>query len=355
MRPSFRSLFFALLAALVILHSDCTTLETLSDEMLALVLRHLPTDLSLPATSKRLRQLSMVRLNEEYSTQYIQNETFRNKVNANLANPRMQVILHLGGETAIPEYYIADIHNYRTRIKALLADPRDQLIISLPVDTTLNYIADRMNVRESINNLLVNHRKQVRLNLGENVGEYMINPEFRANIDNLVDNPLDQIWSDVEHLDLDRTQVADIKPLARLVKLKTLDLVDTQVSDIRPLVRLVNLRTLDLSHTEIADISPLGSLVSLEWLDLRGVQLVDIYPLAGMVKLRILHLDISRVNDIRPLARLANLEILHLYGSQVRKFGTLGGLLLRWLRFSPISEHDISLLASLQHLRFLRY
>ena len=99
------SAFSAFHAALLLLQSDCavpaldlTALESLPDEALALVLRLVPSDVSVRTTSKRLRQLSLFPLTEDYSTQYIEDEAFRNEVNGILTNPRIQIQLSLSAD-----------------------------------------------------------------------------------------------------------------------------------------------------------------------------------------------------------------------------------------------------------------
>ena len=262
MRLSSLSVFSALRAALMLLQSDCSVdirqgvpanMSTLPEDMLALVLSHLSTDLDRRTTSKLFRGLSMFPLTEEFSTQYIMDEAFRNEVNATLANPHMQVILHLGGDIA--QNYIAD-ENFRATINALLDNPPKQITLSLTAEMTKNYIGHRGNLRANVNALLANHRKQIRLNLGEDFEKYM---RYGHYVD-LVENPLKQIWSDVEELELHNSQVDDIRPLAGLKNLKRLGLSYTKVTDITPLKTLKNLEFLDLFRTRVTDTSSLGHL-----------------------------------------------------------------------------------------------
>ena len=115
---------------------------------------------------------------------------------------------------------------------------------------------------------------------------YMLDEKFRATVDLLVDKPLDQIWSDVQELDLSYTQLKDISQLAVLKNLQQLSLAATQVQDISPLVGLKNLRVLDLSHTPLKDISLLAELENLNYLFLFGSQVFDIGPLDGLKNLQ---------------------------------------------------------------------
>ena len=216
------------------------SLETiLPEDVLRSVLQYVPNDLSLHLTSKYLRGLSMFPLTEAYSTQYIQDETFRNQVNARLVNPRAQLILHLGGRIA------KDLISRPNMLDALLANPR----------------------------------KQVRLNLGKHFRWYMVNPEQRAEVDALVENPLQQIWSDVTDLILCCTQVEDIRPLGALVNLGFLDLHGSAVTDISPLSRLVNLQELILPRDREFDMRPLAHLPYLRihhWTSERSFQVLPL-------------------------------------------------------------------------------
>ena len=133
-----------------------------------------------------------------------------------------------------------------------------------------------------------NPHKQVRLNLGEDFRQYVVNADFRAHVDKLVENPRKQIWSDVSSLDLRGAPVEDITALAGLVNLRQLDLAVTQVQDIRSLSGLVNLRQLDLTLTQVEDVSPLVGLTNLRYLYLGQAQVEDTSALADLPYLRIL-------------------------------------------------------------------
>ena len=243
-----------LFSALMLLQSDCSVdMSALPDDPLALILSHLPTDLDRRTTSKQFRGLSMFPLTGKLSTRYIQNKAFRNQVNARLPLHRMQVNLQLGGDIA--KNYIVDV-NYRENINAHVANPLKQIIVTPPADWTAIYIHD-VNFRENIHAQFASLLKQIRLNLGIYFRKYMVNADFRATVDGLVDNPLEQVWSDVEVLDLSNTQVSDISALAGLKNLKGLYLRNTQVSNITSLTGLKNLKNLALHGTQVTDVSSL--------------------------------------------------------------------------------------------------
>ena len=284
MRLSSLSVFCALCAALL-LKSDCSVdanMSALPQDMLALLLQYLPRQLDRRTTSKLFRGLSMFPLTEESSCRYIEDEAFRTEVNEALPNHSMQVILRLGGDIA--HNYIADV-KFRAEIHALLVNPLEQVVLSLPAVLTRDYIADLPTVRENINALVANPVKQIRLNLGRDFRKYMVNGEFRAAVNALVDKPLKQVWSDVEDLNLYATRVTDISPLAGLKNLKMLSLSRTRVSDIGHLAGLENLKELDLTHTPVADVSPLAELQNLKMLWLSGI--TDVSSLGSLEGLTI--------------------------------------------------------------------
>ena len=245
MRPSSLSVFSVFQAALLFVHSNCSV----PDEMVNSILEYVPEDMNLSAGSNHFslrRRAAWLPLNEQESRLYIQN-----------------------------------YDGFRARAERALGNIREQITLSLSADITRTYFAD-LNVRANINALLANPRKQLRVNLGNDFREYMLNPHFRANVDNLVENPLIQVWSDVEELDLHHTRVTDISPLARLNNLKELDLARTQIADITPLAGLKNLKRLRLPDTQVTDISPLAELENLKELHLYETPVADISSLSHL-------------------------------------------------------------------------
>ena len=77
----------------------------------------------------------------------------------------------------------------------------------------------------------------------------------------------------LQRLDLDRTTVDDLTPLARLKGLQSLSLNDTKVDDLTPLASLTGLQSLSLNDTTVDDLTPLDSL--------RGLQHLSLAPARG--------------------------------------------------------------------------
>ena len=198
----------------------------------------------------------------------------------------------------------------------------DLSMFRLTRDISKDYIADP-NVFAG---LLANPRKEIRLNLGDDFKKYMLNAAFRATVDDLVDKPLEQVWSDVEKLWLSHTKVTDISSLAGLKNLKELDLSYTQVTDISSLAGLKNLEELNLRHTQVTDISPLAGLKNLWDLDLSSSRVTVISSLAELKNLKVLYLSDTQITDISPLTAIDTLETLYLHWSPVTDISSLDHL-----------------------------
>jgi hypothetical protein len=158
----------------------------------------------------------------------------------------------------------------------------------------------------------------------------------------------------VPWLDLARSGVADLSPLAGLTALQKLSLWYTQVEDLSPLAGLTGLTNLDLSGTQVEDLSPLAGLTALMRLDLGGTQVEDLSPLAGLTSLRVLDLQCPRVEDLSPLAGLTALRNLHLWDTRVEDLSPLAGLTaLQELSLEGTEVEDLSPLAGLTALESL--
>src|SRR4028119_2315683 len=117
----------------------------------------------------------------------------------------------------------------------------------------------------------------------------------------------DRTLSSLTELDLENSQIGDIKPLASLTNLTLLDLNYNDISDIKPLASLTNLTLLKLADNQISDIKPLASLTKLTGLALSNNEISDIKPLQSLTNLTFLSLSNNKINDIKPLASLTNL------------------------------------------------
>ena len=132
--------------------------------------------------------------------------------------------------------------------------------------------------------------------------------------------------TNLEWLDLSRTQVADLSPLSGLTNLKWLEVNDTRVTDVSPLSGLQALESLDFGGTQVTDISKLSGLTTLKRLGLSKTQVADLSPLSDLTGLSSLTLSDTHVTDLSPLSNLAALERLELGDTQVSDLSNLSGL-----------------------------
>ncbi|MEM9492057.1 MAG: P-loop NTPase fold protein, partial [Myxococcota bacterium] len=71
-------------------------------------------------------------------------------------------------------------------------------------------------------------------------------------------------YEEVQQLDLEGQEIADVSPLQALTELRGLDLSFTRSADLNPISRLTKLESLSLANTPAADLSPLRPLKSLQ-------------------------------------------------------------------------------------------
>ena len=123
--------------------------------------------------------------------------------------------------------------------------------------------------------------------------------------------------TNVRRLDLDRSGVTDLSPLADL-PLVGLWVRETAVTDLAPLRSSTlgkSLRELRLWKNKVTDFSPIATCTKLEIFDTADTQLADLSILKGM-PLRALHISRTLVTDISVLAGMP-LESLHVNGTPI--------------------------------------
>ena len=158
----------------------------------------------------------------------------------------------------------------------------------------------------------------------------------------------------IRWLDLSRTRIDDIAPLADLIELQSLSLWGTTVSDLTPLANLTALQRLDLDGTLVSDLTPLSNLIGLQWLHLDGTPVSDLSPLSNLIGLQWLHLSGTTVSDLTPLSNLIGLQWLHLDGTPVSDLSPLSNLIgLRSLILLGTTVSDLTPLANLTGLQYL--
>lgn len=143
-------------------------------------------------------------------------------------------------------------------------------------------------------------------------------------------------------LDLDNTQIADLKPIAGLTALTELSLSKTQITDLSPIAGLTTLKLLDLESTEIIDLRPIAGLTALTELYLERSIVSDLSPIAGLTALTMLSLESTPVTDVAPIAGLTRLEGLDLDKSGVldlRPLSVLRGVMDSPIRYRSVREY----------------
>ena len=138
-------------------------------------------------------------------------------------------------------------------------------------------------------------------------------------------------------------------------KIEEVDLYEAQGinnKSLRVLAKLPDLKILDLGRTPITDLSPLAA-TKLERLILRECNdLKDLKPLSKIKTLRELSINETRISNIKSLKGL-KLKMLDISGSRVEDIKVLKGMPLRGLRMRDCSIKDYSVLKTLKNLQFI--
>ena len=131
---------------------------------------------------------------------------------------------------------------------------------------------------------------------------------------------------DVASLTWLKAESKNIQSLAGLqhfTALQGLNLMDNQIADVGPLAGLIKLKTLNLKHNQIADVGPLANLKNLQTLNLdKNNPIRDLGPLAGLTNLKTLHLG-RKIKNLGPLAGLTNLDFLNIQNNRIKSLAPL--------------------------------
>ncbi len=155
---------------------------------------------------------------------------------------------------------------------------------------------------------------------------------------------------ELRFLELPRSGVTDLAPLAAAARLTSLDITDTAVADLAPLASVPALRTLAAGGTQIRDLAPLRG-AALTSLRMDGTAVRDLAPLAAMTTLRNLSLARVAVTDIGPLVELTSLIQLDLSGTGVTDGSALAKLTS--LIFLELEETPVADIACVRGMRDL--
>lgn len=92
-------------------------------------------------------------------------------------------------------------------------------------------------------------------------------------------------------LNLEETQINDLKFIRNNTELEVLKLSSTAVDDLSPLKKLTKLKHLDLSYTNVNTLKAIPELKNLEFIGLRGLKLKDSHFILNFSKLQKLEID----------------------------------------------------------------
>jgi hypothetical protein len=161
--------------------------------------------------------------------------------------------------------------------------------------------------------------------------------------------------SKLSYLVLDRSPVSDLGVLAGLSHgLNTLSLSRLPVDNLVPIASLEQLEHLSIAEIRLRDSSILKSLKSVERLTLADVGMFDVAALAAMPSLQSLSLINAEISDVGPLSVLIGLRRLYLSSesiSEVQALVALDNLSDLDIRYTKVV--DVKCLASLGSLRRL--
>ena len=121
----------------------------------------------------------------------------------------------------------------------------------------------------------------------------------------------------LQHLDLNNTQVSDLSPLKNLENLERLAIQNTEVIDLSPLENLENLKVLFVFSTQVSNLCPLKNLRNLERLSIQDTEVIDLSLLKNLENLKVLYVGNTKVSDLNPLKNLENLKELSVNHTKV--------------------------------------
>ncbi|MFN8396302.1 MAG: hypothetical protein U0176_16870 [Bacteroidia bacterium] len=173
----------------------------------------------------------------------------------------------------------------------------------------------------------------------------------------------------LRHLDLSSTSFGHALALAACDNLESLNISTTHLRDGLEVLRGKPLKELRLNANEFADLSPLQSLDGLERLEVNMSecweamgQIICEFPLleelriegvakgfdsrkidflGALPRLRHLYIYVDAIEDLAPIARLSALEHLDISAREIASTATLGGLrCLKTIRFARLNVHS---------------
>ena len=136
-------------------------------------------------------------------------------------------------------------------------------------------------------------------------------------IEDLSSLELDKSVERLDDLNLSDTRFSDLSVLSGQSSLGVLNLARTQVRDLSPLAKLARLYELDLSGSSV-DLSTIRSLYKYQYLRLHllDLEIHDLSPLKHLLELGELHIDCTHLKDLSELAEFKGCKRLGLQNVQ---------------------------------------
>ena len=150
-----------------------------------------------------------------------------------------------------------------------------------------------------------------------------------------------EMATNLEELQLLRSEISDLAPLSNLTKLTLLVLITNRIVDVSPLAELTEIEHLELSENAITDVSSLSGLTGLSVLSVDGNAIDDLSPLSQLTRLRTLNLDRNAISDASPLSALTELQWLTLTENSISDLAPVAGM--TQLRHLHIGANDVTL------------
>eukprot|EP00798_Chlamydomonas_sp_ICE-L_P021744 gene21744-biopygen30438 len=149
-----------------------------------------------------------------------------------------------------------------------------------------------------------------------------------------------------------RNRVVDLSPLAACKHLHKLDICGClDLTSLSSLAQCTNLRHINLGRTSIADLCPLSACKELETIMCCNSKVIDLSPLSVCSKLWKVHCSHTIVSDLSPLSVCSKLMEIDCSDTAVSDLSPLSACLkLEWVNCKRTSVRDITSLADLPHL-----
>ena len=125
---------------------------------------------------------------------------------------------------------------------------------------------------------------------------------------------------------------------AHLKLLTRLDAENHGITNLTGIELATELEELGLNHNFVADLRPLAGLVKLTVVRLTGNRIIDLGPLTNLTRLKYLYLEENQITDVTPLANLTRLVALHVDRNLILDHHPLDSLSLIYFTYDQPCE-----------------